>query len=172
MRDNPPSTGAFVLLIFSICCGLLCIGQIGVASGTSDTWPLAIMVASLSWIVVYLFATYSYFRTFYLFGNTYLIAIFMFHLGLIYQIATGAVAANSWTSGSMAQWMESAGWYVVLALCSFGFGSALSMLKKKPKKIKPQTVTLQRNRTMSFLRNQCLGLGLACLFCRQSVCLP
>ena len=130
----------------------------------SDSWPMAVMLASLSWIVVYMAASYSYYRTFYLLGNTYLIAIFMFHLGLIYQLATGAVVATSWTTGSMAQWMESAGWYVVLALCSFGFGNAISMLIKKPKRVTPQAVAVQRNRTMAFLRSQSMGLGIAC-FC-------
>lgn len=164
MRDNPPTTGAFVLLTFCFCIGLLCLGRINGASGMSDSWPMAVMLASLSWIVVYMAASYSYYRTFYLLGNTYLIAIFMFHLGLIYQLATGAVVATSWTTGSMAQWMESAGWYVVLALCSFGFGNAISMLIKKPKRVTPQAVAVQRNRTMAFLRSQSMGLGIAC-FC-------
>jgi len=121
------------------------------------------MAVSLAWIVIYLAATYSYFKTLYLLGSAYLVALFMFHLGLIYQIAVGIVTAANWTTGSMAPWMEAAAWFVVLALCSFGIGNALAIMVKKPKKSPVEPVNLQRNRTLSFLRSQAMGLGLACI---------
>ena len=162
-KKRPPAAGVLVLFIFSLMGAFFCVAQMSGATGSSESWPILVMTTSLSWVVVYLAATYSYYRTLYLFGNAYIIALFMFHLGLIYQIALGVVQASSWTSGAMAEWVEAAAWYVVLALCSLGIGVACSILFKIDRESTSNTVSLQRNRTMSFLLSHSKGLGLACL---------
>ena len=109
-KKRPPAVGVLVLFIFSIIGVFFCLVQVSGATGSSESWPVLVMASSLSWIIVYLTATYSYYRTLYLFGNAYIIALFMFHLGLIYQVALGAVEASQWTSGAMAEWVEAAAW--------------------------------------------------------------
>ena len=163
MRAKKPTISVYILFFFSIGCAILSSIRIGGSLGVSEMWPNSIMAISLTWIVIYLAATYSYFKTLYLLGSAYLVALFMFHLGLIYQIAAGVVTATIWTTGSMAPWMEAAAWFVVLALCSFGIGIALAIMAKKPEKVPVKFVNLQRNRTLSFLRSQAMGLGLACI---------
>lgn len=162
-KKRPPAVGVLVLFIFSIIGVFFCLVQVSGATGSSESWPVLVMASSLSWIIVYLTATYSYYRTLYLFGNAYIIALFMFHLGLIYQVALGAVEASQWTSGAMAEWVEAAAWYVVLALCSLGIGVACSILFKRDRASTSNSVSLQRNRTMAFLLSHSKGLGLACI---------
>jgi oligosaccharide repeat unit polymerase len=91
--------------------------------------------------------------------------LFLFHLGLIYQVATGIVDVPSFTEGARSVWLEKAGWYVLLALGAVGLGSGWALLFGLK-----EEVTLPLRQKIMPVANQFLfvqGLGLllaACIF--------
>ncbi len=79
-------------------------------------------------MIFYFIAAWRTFNHIYLFSTAYLIALSLFHLGLFYQRAAGAIKfPTSWEQGSFSPWMESSGWHIILALSAFGIGFSVAV---------------------------------------------
>lgn len=124
-------------------------------------WPAKIAVVCSAWFVFYVFCSYSIYRTIYLFSNAYLLAIAMFHLGVVYLLAFGSVEESSWTRGSFSQWLETAGWYVVMAFGSYGIGLAFAGIRRSPSVVADKYRPIYTARANRFLFQQGVGLLIA-----------
>lgn len=162
-RHNSSKAGLFVLLLFSLLELLFAAFQItsGVDGGVD--WPMKIFLATLLWFLLYLWGSYAYFGTVYLFTNAYLLALALFHLGLTYMLAVGQVQIPSWTNGPFSVWLELGGWYVVLALGAFGIGMAGGAFAKRPRIFSEEERARFAVRTNRFLFTQGIGLGIAAI---------
>lgn len=154
------------LMIYS---SLLLIGAlIAIDSGrTHSGWQFQAFAVQAVWIILYLAATFFYFRSSYLFSTAYLLALLLFHLGLFWQYALGAVSIPGW-NGGFGKWIYQAIWYTTLAMASFGCGlSALCLIRSNvavPSKQAPTplaTVNLDKLRQIGtglFIVSACLLL--------------
>jgi O-antigen polysaccharide polymerase Wzy len=129
-RSTPRGAGSAIVLL---ACSLVILGLSTLAmteSSTGGSWATGVMITLIAWLVAYAFATYAQFQTVYLFSSAYVIALAVFHFGLLSQYAFGTVEIPSW-SGSSAPAIREAGWVAILALACFGIGFALACLVKK-----------------------------------------
>lgn len=110
---------------------------------TTDRWCFSIALCSIFWVISYILAVLVIFKSIYLFSTAYLIALILFHLGLIYQCMIGYVRVQFlWNNRALIPWLESAGWHVILALSAFGIGFSVSVMtgKRYPKYCDAQKV--------------------------------
>lgn len=160
---DSPKFSMVLMLVFGLAGLVLAFVKVDSVALGSAGWPVTITSITLAWAVLFMFAVHSYYRTLYLLSGAYILALALFHLGLIYQLAFGLVDIPSWTGGRMSSWMEKTGWYVFMAFCSFGCGIALAAITGRPSTIAPELREATGFFTDKFLMNQALGLGLACI---------
>lgn len=92
-----------------------------------SNWTIAVTLLFTTWSLVFLFTTYRYHRSIYLFTTAYLLSLAVFHLGHIVADSVGWFRVDYLHAGEMAPWHERAGWYVLLSFGCYGIGVALSM---------------------------------------------
>jgi oligosaccharide repeat unit polymerase len=162
-RQKKSAPAAILFFVVSIMGLFIAVAAIMAGGSRGTSWPMLIVITTSVWFLSYLYASYSYYRSIYLFSTAFLLGLFLFHLGLVYQVAFGVVEAPSWTEGDSGELMERAGWFVYLALCSFGCGAAIGINfirgNSRDIEITPQV----RKKVNSFLGNQAIGLGIACI---------
>ncbi len=163
VQKKRSKVGLVVLFVFSIIGLLFSVTEIlgGVSGG--QYWPTRIFVASFLWLIIYFSAFYSYYRSLYLFSNTYIIGVALFHLGLIYLMTFGLTELHSWVNSTNSVKMEIAGWYVILSFCSFGIGAVISVLTSRRNNISVKTNNADFKKTNNFIFLQGIGLSLAAL---------
>lgn len=121
------STAKLFLLIGSLLLALVAVANIITEPEPSSEWPYWVSVAFLFWALIYLFATYKYFRTCYLFLSAYILCLAVFHLGHLFAQVFGLYDLQYLTRGEMAFWYQLAAWYVNLAFACIGVGAALAL---------------------------------------------
>lgn len=158
---NSNKIGIVVLLVASLLPLILSVFFIYAGVDSSSDWSVRIMAATLAWIIIYLACIYHYHRTLYLFSNAYLLALSMFHLGLIYTIALNQEKMAFMASGKISALYELSGWYVALSLSAFGIGTAIAILTKTKSKYTNKQMAYFKVKTNQFLFKQGVGLGIA-----------
>lgn len=119
-----------VLLIGSAVMLLVATSQIGETSNGRGNWPLQVTTACFAWLAIYALSSYVYFRSVYLFSGFYVAALILFHLAAPIGDAVGWFPGLATAPDIPPSWLELSGWYVILALASFGIGQAFSMGKR------------------------------------------
>jgi oligosaccharide repeat unit polymerase len=106
---------SFLLIVWSL---------VAINNGRSmDSWQVQVAGGQLVWVTLYLAATFAYFRTMYLFSTAYVTVLMLFHTGLFWQYAFGAVSIAQW-DGEFGKWIYLAEWYLSMALGAYGCGFA------------------------------------------------
>ena len=100
-------------------------------------WALPVSLACLLWLSIFLAATWRVYGTVYSFSVAYILALSIFHLGLIVPVGLGIWNVPSITEDP---WYEKAGWYTALALGAFGSGVSLAL-----KNFRRQTETSRKD---------------------------
>jgi len=126
-----------------------------------DGWPLQVVVLTALYIGVYVFCTYKYFKTLYLFSNAYLLAFTIFHLGLVIQIVFGIIPGGAWIAGSFSVWVELACWYILLAMAMFVMGFSIGLMARVTRAASPEIRLAYKKKTLKFARYSSFGLLLA-----------
>lgn len=163
LRHNPSKVGFIVLLFFSVIELMFAVFQILSGADGGPDWPARIFWATLLWLFIYVWGSYKYHGTLYLFSSAYLLALALFHLGLIYMLAMNQVAIPEWTNGPQSSWMELGGWYVVLAFDAFGIGLASGIFVRRPKNYSEEERANFAIKTNRFLFTQGIGLSIAAI---------
>jgi hypothetical protein len=122
-----------------------------------------VSLAALLWLVVYLTSTTRVFGTAYLLSTAYILALFLFHFGLIAQDGFGIVNVVEYRGG-FGHWITLAGWYSNLALGCLGFAFAATCLySHPPPPIAREAAARLAIRNLNRLRNLGIGLCFACI---------
>lgn len=160
---RPAVMPSLALLGFSLIIIIISLIQFDSSGLGGADWPLHISLAAIFWLVFYVIASYSAFRTVYLISNAYILSLLLFHLSVPLMLAMGLVEDVSWTAGQFSRWVAKAGWVLILALGSYGVGASLSLFSQR-------TVTGIASprdpvalRSMQFVQWQAYGLLLASL---------
>lgn len=130
-------------------------------SSAGEGWPLMVSLLSLGWLSIYFLTSFLATKTAYTLLNAYVLALSLFHLGLIVQVGFGFVEAPAYTIGPEANWFEAAGWHVLVALGSIGIGAATSYFLVRREIIKPSVRTQLKLASDKFIFQQGLGLLIA-----------
>ena len=131
-----------ILLIFSIALMFYAVLKITSSSPGSKEWFLEISIVSLVWLAVYIVTTFYHYKSVYLFSTAYVIALFLFHLGITIQQAFGANIPVDWgviKFPNFEKWLDLSGWYTVLSIAGFGIGVSMSSLITTKKMIANDT---------------------------------
>jgi len=97
-------------------------------------WSWWVAITCLSWLGIFLLATYLQFRNVYTFANAYVGALLVFHLGITIPDAFGWFRDIAWSEGDFAKWLERSGWYTAMALGCFGIGYSFAVRKQEIRK--------------------------------------
>jgi oligosaccharide repeat unit polymerase len=123
------------------------------------TNTFTVSLAAALWIVVYLLSTAVVFGTPYLLTSTYILAMVVFHFGLIAQDGFGVIGVAQYR-GNFGHWITLAGWYTNLALACIGIAFSVTSLNIRPApSLSIEVARRLRTQNISRLRN--LGVGLA-----------
>jgi oligosaccharide repeat unit polymerase len=158
---NP--AGLWVLLVVSFLLFGSATWQISGFATAPVTNTFAVSLAAALWIVVYLVSTATVFGTPYLLTSAYILAMTVFHFGLIAQDGFGVVSVGAY-KGDFGRWITLAGWYTNLAFSCIGIAFSVASLNFRPR---ASLSTAAANRlavqNMNRLRNLGVGLSFASL---------
>ena len=152
-----------LLFMMGFLLGFYSLFNIFQGSDGGENWPLQIVVLTAIFSAIYVFCTYQYFKTLYLFSNAYLLAFVIFHLGVVIQIAFGIIPGGAWLTGDFSLWIELACWYILLAMAMFSMGFSIGLMPKVTRAVNPEIRLAHKRRTMRFARYSSFGLLLAAI---------
>jgi oligosaccharide repeat unit polymerase len=105
--------------------------QIARFDSATVTNTFAVSLAALLWLVIYVVSTTSAFGTPYLLTTAYILALVVFHFGLIAQDGFGIVSVADYR-GNFGRWITLGGFYTNLALACLGFAFAATCIVSSP----------------------------------------
>lgn len=150
-----------ILIAISILTTLIAVSQLTGSPDLHSNWPEYISAVTLTWLLTYFLCSYAQFKSVYLFTSAYIIPLCLFHLGIVIPHALGINLNSSLISGSLAPWLERAGWYTVLSLGCLGIGFGIS-LKKSNFKMQRFFVNVESaNKALARLYQDGIGLLIA-----------
>jgi O-antigen polysaccharide polymerase Wzy len=164
---TPPGVGqsgrsAMLMLIGgSLLVAAVSILEIQSDFSSSDNWAPFVASVSALWLVAWVASTWVFFGTPYLFASAYVMAIAVFHLGLLIPYGFGIVDVLNW-AGEGGRWIRVASWYTALAFGVFGAAFAVHCLRHKPRRpgmdVRDRAQLIDGN--LAKLRNLSVGLAL------------
>ena len=133
---------AILLLLGSAVVLVVAVWQIGDNPQGRGNWPLAVTIACLAWLAVYVACAYVHFHTLYLFSAFYIAALILFHLSAPAADAFGWYPGIATAPDIAPRWLELSGWYSVVALASFGLGQGVAFRARVPAKKRVSVASL------------------------------
>jgi len=116
------------LLFISVLVVAIASAETQAAYSIGQSWAPFIAFTCIAWLIAYGTAAWLYFGNPYLFSMAYIVALAVFHLGVLVPYALGMIDVQDWTAGP-GRWFKLAGWYTALAFGLFGIGFAATCLR-------------------------------------------
>ena len=159
MRVHSTPLARFALAFASVVVFMVSLFKVMGTGSVGNNWTLEVSNVLIIWSIVYLAATYIHYKSIYLFTSVYILCLCLFHLGITVPDAFNIFPELTWPKqGSMAEWLEKAGWVTLLSLSCIGIGCVFAMKPYVPPNYNDpdQYMILSRNRDIVFW----YGIGL------------
>lgn len=127
--------------------------------GYPSDWVPWVVSLSLAWLLLFVWAIHSHFRSVYQFSVIYIVVLMLFHLGITIPEAFGLMGELHWESATPNRWLAMGGWCICLALGAYGFGTSLAMSGEHEPMQEPPPLRQEERERMQ-LGFEC-GVGLA-----------